>query len=104
MPGSLGLFVLQHVAAVSALAVPSDDERTRLDAERAAQLVGFVDARLSEIEGRREYTEQQEYDRIIAALRARFTPRELDDLERQGRQWTLERAMSEAFDAQPDSG
>ncbi|HMD03106.1 MAG TPA: hypothetical protein VKG44_09115, partial [Candidatus Baltobacteraceae bacterium] len=63
-------FVLQHLAAVAALrpaeATGPQNERQRL----AATLLGFVDARLKELDVTREYTDQYLYDKILAALRA----------------------------------
>ena len=69
-------FALQHLAAVAALQ-PNED-RTR-----AARLLGYADGRLSALEAQREYTEQQEYDRMLAALHDAF---EQDEVK-QGR-WT----------------
>jgi len=59
----LTAYVLQHLAAVSILQANSDRKR-------AAMLLGFVDAWLTKLEARREYTERQEYERITACLRA----------------------------------
>jgi non-specific serine/threonine protein kinase len=62
-------WALQHLAAVAALAPDGagSGERTR---EQAAQLLGHVDARVAATASEREFTEQREYDRTCAALRA----------------------------------
>jgi tetratricopeptide (TPR) repeat protein len=96
----LGVFVvrsLQHVAAIVALRTPAQPAST-LD-ERAARLLGFVDARLSTLEAKREYTEQQEYDRMIAALRAELRLDELERFMAVGATMTEEEAIDLAFTA-----
>lgn len=60
---------LQHLAAVAALRPNDDVTYTSDDRRRAAQLLGYTDARLSALDALREYTEQQEYDKMLAALR-----------------------------------
>ncbi|MFN2459526.1 MAG: tetratricopeptide repeat protein [Candidatus Velthaea sp.] len=81
---------LQHVAAVAALQPAGDG------AERAAQLLGYVDARLAELGAAREYTEQQEYDRMCAALRTACGEAELERLVAGGRGWSETEALFEA--------
>ncbi|HEV3092040.1 MAG TPA: helix-turn-helix domain-containing protein [Candidatus Cybelea sp.] len=65
----LTAYVLQHFAAIGALEKYSETRRQTSNRERAAMLLGFVDARLAALQAGREYTEQQEYARILAALR-----------------------------------
>ncbi len=65
----LTAYVLQHFAAIGALEKYSETRRQTSNRERAAMLLGFVNARLAALQAGREYTEQQEYARILAALR-----------------------------------
>ena len=66
------VWALQHLAAAAVLEPEAQAEGARPRVERAAALLGFVDARLAELGGVREYTERQEYDRVLTALRARL--------------------------------
>ena len=59
---------MQHLAAVAVLRPNEAASDSANDRARGAQLLGFVDERLSEMEFVRQYTEQQEYDKIINAL------------------------------------
>jgi len=45
---------------------------------RAARLLGYADARLNELESSREFTEQQENENMLAALRTAFGADETD--------------------------
>jgi predicted ATPase/class 3 adenylate cyclase len=86
---------LQHLAACVALR-PGEEE-AKANKARAASLIGFVDARLTELENHREFTEQQEYDRAIAALRETFDQIELERLIAEGQTWGKERAIAEGL-------
>jgi predicted ATPase/class 3 adenylate cyclase len=86
---------LQHLAACAALRVV--EEEAQADKTRAARLIGFVDAHLTELENQREFTEQQEYDRAIAALRETFEQSELERLMAEGQMWSKERAIAEGL-------
>ena len=99
----LGLFVLQHFAAIIVLGSDSEKSAQHLSTQLGARLLGFVEARLGESDLRREYTEQQEYDRVLVALRERISAGELTQWFERGRQLMIERAFAEALDAQPDS-
>jgi tetratricopeptide (TPR) repeat protein len=91
----LTAFILQHFAAVGILQ-PSSPRRH--DArERAAMLLGFVDARLAALGAAREYTVRQEYERILAALTERFGER-LSDVMALGAQWDEDSAIVAALD------
>lgn len=79
---------LQHFAAIAA---------HRGDAQRAARLLGFVEARLVALESVREYTEQQEADKMLAVLRKILDEAELTRLMDEGRLWSEEHALAEAF-------
>jgi hypothetical protein len=88
------LLAVQHLAAVAALRStfePVDDR------SRAAQLLGFVDAKLAEIRSERQWTERQEYDRTVRALHAELGPDEYALLANEGRLWSDQRAISEAL-------
>jgi len=89
--------VLQHIAALAALQGYSDERRTRDAKERAAMLVGFVDARLAALETHREYTERQEYERIVGVLRPALGGR-LDEVMALGAEWTEDGAVAVAFE------
>lgn len=88
------VFVLQHMAAAVALMhrnIAGGD-----DSIRAAQLLGFVDAQFSAHDITRQYTEQQEYERAVAALLDTLDEKEMAGAMRDGTVWDLERALSSA--------
>jgi predicted ATPase len=93
----LTAFVLQHVAAIAALGGGSGESRPPKNLERAAMLLGFVDARLRSLGARRDYTERQECERAVAALRSALGER-LDELTALGEQWNEERAAGVALE------
>ncbi len=85
-------FALQHFVGVAVLRAA--------DAEawaRAARLLGYVEARLLELDAAREYTEQQGYDKMLVALRASLGEERLAALMDEGRTWTEEHAVTEAM-------
>jgi hypothetical protein len=57
---------MQHLSAIAALSPSSPDDLSR--PERAAQLLGYVDARLAALGSPRTAPEQNEYDRARTAL------------------------------------
>ncbi len=89
-------FVLQHVAAIAALHGGSSDPQPAKQREYAATLLGFVDARLRSFGACRDYTERQEYDRVVAALRTAQGER-IDELMALGERWGEEAAVALAF-------
>jgi predicted ATPase/DNA-binding XRE family transcriptional regulator len=93
----LTALILQHFAAVGALNHYPEKRRQKANRERAAMLLGFVDARLTSLEARREYTEQQEYDRITEALRAELGER-FETVMARGAEWTEDEAGSVALE------
>ncbi|MGB6601975.1 MAG: helix-turn-helix domain-containing protein [Candidatus Cybelea sp.] len=93
----LTAYVLQHIAAIGALQPDSSERRAVETRERAAMLLGFVNARLSSLEARREHTEQQEYERIVRALSDAFGER-LDELAALGGEWTEDGAVAIALE------
>lgn len=92
--------VLQHIAAAAVLQAYRDPRRGREARERAAMLLGFVDARLASLEAQREYTERQEYERVLAALNAELGER-LPSIMAIGAEWTEDGAVSVALELQP---
>jgi predicted ATPase/DNA-binding XRE family transcriptional regulator len=93
----LTAFVLQHAAAIAALQIGSDESASLKDLEEAAMLLGFVEARLRAVGVRRDYTERQEYDRIVASFQRAFGDR-LGELMELGAQWNEDVAMSVAVE------
>jgi predicted ATPase/DNA-binding XRE family transcriptional regulator len=88
----LTAYILQHVAAIGIL-----EQSEPAGIERAAMLLGFVDGRLASLEAGREYTEQQEYDRISAALKAALDGRAAE-LMALGAEWTEDDAVAVALE------
>lgn len=86
---------LQHLAAIGALR-PADAQELE-DRRRSARLLGFVDARLAALEALREYIEQQEYDKILGALRNALSEDQLAQLMDEGRAWSEDQAVAEAM-------
>ena len=91
----LTAYVLQHLAAVGALKDHTDPLQMRSNRERAAMLLGFVDLRLKALQAGREHTEQQEYDRVVSALRGDLGER-LEAVMALGADWSEEEAASVA--------
>lgn len=89
--------MLQHLAAVAVLQTYPDNGSAQEGRERAAMLLGFVDARLTSLEAQREYTEQQEYDRMMTALSASIGTR-LSEVMALGAEWTEEGAVAVALE------
>jgi hypothetical protein len=93
----LSACMLQHLAAVAALQKYPDKNSAAQGRERAAMLLGFVDARLASLEVQREYTEQQEYDRVMSALSVSIGSR-LKEVMALGAEWTEEGAVAVALE------
>ncbi len=93
----LTAFVLQHLAAVGALQKYPDKRSAHEGRERAAMLLGFVDARLKSLEAQREYTERQEYERVSAALEISVGTR-LREAMALGAEWTEDGAVAVALE------
>ena len=91
----LTAYILQHFAAVGILQ-PRSDARDS-NAEHAVMLLGFVDARLERLQSRREFTERQEYERIVTVMRDRFGER-ASELVALGAQWNEESAITVALE------
>ena len=89
----LTAFVLQHVAAITALNDYSHPPARPEKMDRAAMLLGFVEARLRSLGGRRDFTERQEYERVYGVLRNALGKR-LDELLALGGQSSEESALA----------
>ncbi|MGA9946322.1 MAG: tetratricopeptide repeat protein [Candidatus Cybelea sp.] len=92
----LTAYILQHFAAVGILQSASDAKSSD-SLEHAAMLIGFVDARLGELKAQREFTERQEYDRVLAAIGDRFGEGALE-LAALGAHWNEEKAIAVALE------
>jgi len=90
-------WALQHLAAVAALRPSDGAERMREDRSRAARVLAYIDGRLTKLDAVREYTEQQEYDKMVIALSAVLCEDELATLREEGNLLTEERAVEEAL-------
>ena len=88
------VFALQHVAAAAALMHRNTAGGN--EGVQAAQLLGFVDAQFSAHGIARQYTEQQEYERAVDALRDGMGEKTLAATMREGGVWDLERALRNA--------
>jgi tetratricopeptide (TPR) repeat protein len=87
---------LEHLAAVAAL--QNDEGRAGPDNRlRAARLLGYVDARLTELDVPREYAQQRESDKIVAVLRNAFGEDGLATVMEEGRGWSEDGAVAEAM-------
>jgi tetratricopeptide (TPR) repeat protein len=64
--GSRQLWALHHLAAIEALR--ARDPKNVGPVLRAARLIGFVDARLAELQWTRDYFDRLEYERVLAVL------------------------------------
>jgi tetratricopeptide (TPR) repeat protein len=89
-------FGLLHLAAVGALH-PETRTQDLQERRRAARVLGYVDARIAALGALLEYTEQQEYDAMIPALRGALGESELVRLMAEGSTWTEDRAVAEAM-------
>jgi hypothetical protein len=95
--GVLLAFTLQHFAAIAGLRLTDGATETRDDRLRSARLLGYADARLAALEAAREYTERQEYDKLVHALREALGEDELAKLMAEGSTWTEDHAVAEAL-------
>lgn len=89
--------VLQHLAAVAVLQARDSNCDSDAVSKSAAMLLGFVDAWLAKLEAPREYTERQEYERVLAALRDRLGER-LDQIMAHGSGWAEDAAVAAALE------
>jgi predicted ATPase/class 3 adenylate cyclase len=90
-------FALQHLAATAVLQPANDAEYERDELFRAARLLGYADVRLAAVEALREYTERQEYDKMLAALRDALGADKCAKLMNEGSTWSEDQAVAEAM-------
>lgn len=88
---------VQHIAAIAARQPADATKHVEEDRVRAARLLGYVDARLRALEVFREYTDQQEYDKVLAVLRKAFSADRLASLMSEGSDWGEDHAVAEAM-------
>ena len=86
-------WALQHLAAIAALA----PQTALMELPRAARLIGFVGARYAALGAAPEPTDRQEYNRVLAALRAAMPWNQLDLLLARGAEMSEEQAIEEAL-------
>jgi predicted ATPase len=91
------VWAVQHLAAVAAIRPVGDSARRSDDRTRGARLLGYVDGRLATLEAAREYTEQHEYDAVLASLREAFGEAQLERLMSEGRAWGEGEAVAQAM-------
>ena len=84
----------QRLAAVAALRPSSSNGSDARWQGIAAQLIGFVDARIATSGGRRDYTEQQEYEQTLERLSVALGENQLEALRMQGSKWTESEAAA----------
>jgi predicted ATPase/class 3 adenylate cyclase len=89
-------FLLQHLAAIGTLR-PNAAGLERQDRARASRILGYVDARYASLGALREYTEQQEYERILPILRDALGADECARLGAEGSAWSEDQAVAEAL-------
>ncbi|MBV9056054.1 MAG: helix-turn-helix domain-containing protein [Candidatus Eremiobacteraeota bacterium] len=88
----LTLYILQHLAAAGAL-----QPKAARSHEGAAALLGYVDRQLAALSAQREYTERQEYQRVLTVLQGRFG-REGSKLMARGADWDEAKAVTTALE------
>lgn len=92
-------WAMQHLAAVAALRQDDEVETSPTRHARAARLLGYVDARLAALGAPRQFTEQQEYLRVLEALTRTFDQDALATRMAYGSTMTEESAINEALSA-----
>jgi predicted ATPase/DNA-binding XRE family transcriptional regulator len=88
-------WAMQHLAAAAVLGRSLGGDDAAL--HRAANILGFVDEMVKQRGMPRYHTEQQEYERLLSALRVAFEADELAKLVEEGKTWPEDRAVAEAL-------
>ena len=78
---------LQHLSAVATL--------TKSDFRSAARLLGFVEARFAHVQLKRDYSAEQERNRLLSVLNEEIP--DLDVLMTDGARWSENKAIAEAM-------
>jgi hypothetical protein len=90
-PGNVRVAIsIEHLALVFAL---------RGDCARAATLEGYAEAAFARLGFEREFTEESAHDRLVAVLRERLSPAEIERLTAAGATLAPEAAISLATEA-----
>jgi protein-L-isoaspartate O-methyltransferase len=91
-------YALQHLAALAALRQYEAVEIEARQHRGAAKVLGYADARFEAMGAARlRNQEQQEYDRILVALRGPLGPQALADLMAAGAAMTEDQAVEAAL-------
>jgi tetratricopeptide (TPR) repeat protein len=97
-------FALHHLAAIAALRAGDNRADRLVDLQRAAYVLGYANARFAELGYIREYTAQQEYDKMLPVLRNELGA-DLEALMKEGKHWSEDQAVAEALKIEaPDIG
>jgi predicted ATPase len=86
----------QRLAAIAAARAVRHSETRQALRQTAARLIGYVDARMSASQARRDYTEQQEYDKTRERLAAALGADRVEALCSEGCAWTESEAAAAA--------
>jgi predicted ATPase len=89
--------VMQHLAATAALRSRHENDAASEDRERAARILGYVDARFAALKAVREFTEAREYDAILRTLVDWRDRDAIDDLMNDGALWSEAHAVDEVL-------
>jgi hypothetical protein len=87
------VWAIQHLTAIAALSTPGDGKVSAARFDNAARLLGYVDARTADLGVSRQYAEQQEYDRVLRALRCKIDTKDLVRLMAGGAVMTADQAV-----------
>ncbi len=90
-------WMLQHLAAIAALAPSPPHENPAPRIERAAVLLGYVDMYSTRVGAPRKHLELQEYERALKALRQTLHRVRLEELMADGSAITLNDAIELAL-------
>jgi len=88
-------WAMQHLAAIAVFDRNRGDSNESL--HNAASILGFVDETTTRRGKQRYYTEQQEYDKMLALLRKALGENELEQLMAVGKALPEERAIAEVL-------
>ena len=89
-------WTLQHLAAI-AIRNEHRSGDTAPSLRRAANILGFVNESARQTASERYFTEQQEYDKIMSALREVFDEGKLAKFMADGKEWSEHQAVAEAL-------
>lgn len=92
---AVGAWAIQHLAAIAALRSAGAEAELELR-RRAARLAGFANSLFALLEIQRDFTEQKEYDRLLASLSDFFNHDNLAQLLAEGDEWSRARALAES--------